>query len=611
MSPAETAGAEVEKEMSAWKHRLESLQSLPAAAKLIWDASPRLVSADLVLRVLSAVAPVASLWVAKLIIDRVAAAGHPRTVDAHLWLLISAELLLAIVVMVCGRGVDFCEGRIAEEFSSGISQKVIRHATQLDLAHFEDAGFQDLLERARLQATDRADMLSDMGRMIQQLVGLATATAALAVMAPLLLLLVVACMVPAFLAESHYAFATYSLSHELTPQRRELDYLRQLCTSSSSIKEVKLFQLGNFLAGRFSAITRKLIQRSAAVARRRLLVGSVLAAIGSLGYYGAYAMLVVSAYKGNISIGTLTFLSGSLAASSINIQTVFSLFSKIADQFLFLNDLFTFLAVQPEPPKPPAVQTESAHRPGVEFRNVSFSYPGGNRSILRNISFRIEPKERIALVGSNGQGKTTLVKLLARLYEPTEGAILLDGVDLREYSPEHLWERLGIIFQDFVKYEMTAAENIAVGRIAELENHDLLHEAARASGSEATLSKLPNGMNQLLGRRFDGGVDLSGGEWQRLALARAYLRKSGILILDEPTAALDAHTEHEVFTQFSELAEDRMMLLISHRFSTVRIANRILVLDEGVIREEGSHEDLMARQGLYAEMFQVQASNYQ
>jgi ATP-binding cassette subfamily B protein len=560
----------------------------------------------------SATVPVASLWVAKLIIDRVAAAaGHPGPINTTLWILVGTEFFLAALAMVCGRGVDFCEGRIAEEFSRDISQKVVRHATGLDLAHFEDAGFQDLLERARLQATDRADLLSDMGRIVQQVVALLTASVAAFLLAPWLLLLVVICMAPAFFAESHYAFANYSLSHSLTPQRRELDYLRQLCTSAASIKEVKLFQLGGFLENRFAEITRELINRHASVSRRRLKAGSVFAIIGSLGYYGAYASLVISAFQGKISVGTLTFLSGSLAASSQNIQTVFSLFSKIADQFLFLNDLFTFLAVRPAPVAVSGLQDGAVPRPGIEFRNVSFSYPGSERAILRNISFRIEPTERVALVGSNGQGKTTLVKLLARLYEPSTGAIYLDGVDLREYPREKLWERVGIIFQDFVKYEMTAAENIAVGRITELANHALLEEAARASGSDETLSKLPKGLDQLLGRRFDGGIELSGGEWQRFAIARAYLRQADILILDEPTAALDVQTEHQVFEQFSDLATGRMVLLISHRFSTVRIADRILVLDDGEIREDGTHDDLLAQGGLYAEMFQVQAANYQ
>jgi ATP-binding cassette subfamily B protein len=452
-------------------------------------------------------------------------------------------------------------------------------------------------------------MLNDMGRMIQQVVGLVSLSVAAAILSPWLLLLVVLCMFPAFLAESHYAFANYALSHELTPQRRELDYLRQLCTNAASIKEVKLFQLGDFLENRFTAITIGLIGRSSKVARRRLAAGSGFAVLGSLGYYGAYALLVGTAIRGEITIGTLTFLAGALAASSTNIQVIFTLFSKIADQLLFLNDLFAFLAVRPAEPQA-SEKTSGPTRRGVEFRNVTFFYPGTSRAILRDVSFVIEPKQRVALVGSNGQGKTTLVKLLARLYEPSEGSIYLDGKDLRDYDVKELWKRIGIIFQDFVKYEMTAAVNIAVGRIAEIANTGRLQEAAAASGADETLAKLPNGLDQLLGKRFDGGVELSGGEWQRLALARAYLRQAEILILDEPTAALDAQAEHEVYNQFTELAAERMVLLISHRFATVRIADRILVLDDGQIREQGTHDELVAQQGLYANMFELQASNY-
>ena len=614
MNQSAGVGGQVRAEWENWRHRLAALRSIPSAGRLIWDASPRLVSSDLVLRIVSAVVPVGSLWVAKLIIDRVAAAaGHPGPMTKTLWLLVGAEFTLATLVTLCSRGIDYCEGRIAEEFSREVSQKVVRHATRMDLARFEDAGFQDLLERARLQATDRADMLADMGRFIQQAIGLISLSAAAAMLSPWLLVLVVTCMLPTFLAESHYAFANYSLSHELTPQRRELDYLRQLCTTSASIKEVKLFQLADFLEKRFTDITRRLIRRTARLSRRRLVAGSVFAIVGSIGYYASYAILVASALRGSITIGTLTFLTGALLSSSSSIQVLLSLSSKIADQFLFLNDLFVFLAVKPAQSGSQAQRhpQESAPAPtGIEFRNVSFSYPGSERPVLRNVSFKIGPKERIALVGANGQGKTTLVKLLARLYEPSEGTIYLNGIDLREYPLDVLWERMGVIFQDFVKYEMTAAENIAVGRIAEVSNVDRIREAARASGADETLAKLPNGFDQLLGRRFEGGMDLSGGEWQKLAIARAYLRQAGILILDEPTAALDARAEHEIYTRFSDLATDHIVLLISHRFSTVKIAHRILVLDDGTIREEGTHEDLLARRGLYADMFELQAENY-
>jgi ATP-binding cassette, subfamily B, bacterial len=606
----------VRQEIKTWERRLAALRSLPPAARLIWSSSPALVLLDTFLRVIVPVIPVASLWIAKLIIDRVAASlGHSQSMTRGLWMLLALEFALAALATVFARTIDYCDGRIADEFSREVSQRVIRHASSLELTHFEDAAFQDLLERARVQATDRSLMLSDFGRLIQQGVGLLSLSAAAAMISPWLLLMVIACVIPAFLAESHYAFESYKLAQKVTPLRRELDYLRELCTSRTSIKEVKLFQLGGFLQNRFAAVTANLVNRNRNLARRRLTAGSGFAILGSLGYYGAHAVLVVTALRGGISIGTLMFLSGTLAAASTNIQGIFSLASKIADESLFLSDLFAFLAVKPQQPVPRDRRVLNATfrgsiRRGLEFRNVSFRYPGATRDVLKDVSFQIGPRERVALVGANGQGKTTLVKLLARLYEPTSGAIYLDGVDLREYKPEALWDRIGIIFQDFVKYEMTAAENIGVGRIGKLGDREALSRAAHESGADKTLKKLPGGLAQMLGRRFEGGIDLSGGEWQKLALARAYLRRAEILVLDEPTAALDAHAEHEVFDQFMELSRDRMVLLISHRFSTVRMADRILVLDQGSIREEGTHDDLLARRGRYADMFELQAANY-
>lgn len=609
-------GAHIRREWESWKHRLSSLGALPAALELIWKASPSNTALNLVSRVVGALIPVASLWVAKQIVDLVAAGSRGANADTTmLWLLVSAEFLLAALGTLAGRVADYCDARIAEEFSREVSQKVIGHATELDLTHFEDPAFQDLLERARLQATDRAMMLSDMGRLFQQAIALISVSMAIVFMAPWLLVLVVVALIPGLFTESHFAFASYKLAYEVTPQRRQLDYLRQLCTSASSIKEVKLFGLGAFFQERFTGITNDLIGKSRALAARRLRVCSLLAVISSFGYFAAYAVLVTMAVRHEISLGTLTFLAGTLAASSASFQGVFSLISKIADDCLFLGDLFKFLEVKPaatstDTPRLEVIPGARSTERGVEFRNVSFRYPGTERTVLRNVNLRIEPAERIALVGPNGNGKTTLVKLLSRLYDPTSGSILLDGVDLRDFPREELWKRIGVIFQDFVRYEMTAAENIAMGQVEHAHDLARIHEAARAAGADEVLARLPKGLDQLLGRRFEGGVDLSGGEWQRLALARAYLRNSDILVLDEPTAALDAKAESEVFARFAELAEGRMTLLISHRMATVRMAHRILVIEDGTIREQGTHNDLIAQRGQYAQLFELQAANY-
>jgi ATP-binding cassette subfamily B protein len=386
---------------------------------------------------------------------------------------------------------------------------------------------------------------------------------------------------------------------------------RPSAASKESAKEVKVFGLAGHLRGRFASITDNLIQQNRRLTRYRLKWGSLLALLGSSGYYGAYAFIVIQAVQGRLSIGDLIFLAGALAASSSHIQMIFSTFSSIADQALFLSDLREFFLMEPRiGSRPEALPAPRPIRDGFEFRNVSFHYPGSTRLVLRDLDFRLAPGERVALVGENGQGKTTLVKLLARLYDPTGGKILLDGVDLRDYRVEDVQREIGVIFQDFMRFDMTARENIAAGRIERLNDETRLGEAARKSRAGEIIERLPRGLDQILGRRFEGGVDLSGGEWQKFALARAYVRDAQVLILDEPTAALDAVAEYEVFRRFAELTRDRMALLISHRFSTVRMADRIVVLEGGAIREQGTHQQLIATGGRYANMFELQAANY-
>ncbi|HEX2521225.1 MAG TPA: ABC transporter ATP-binding protein, partial [Terriglobia bacterium] len=351
-------------------------------------------------------------------------------------------------------------------------------------------------------------------------------------------------------------------------------------------------------------------EQNVALAKRRLFASSLLSLLSTAGYYGAFVFVVYRTATGHLSVGDLTFLAGAIAGASSNIQLMFSLFSSIADQSLFLTDLLEFFKTRPHiQSMPQALPAPRPIRQGFEFLDVSFSYPGSSRLILDNLNFRLEPGERLALIGENGQGKTTIVKLLTRLYDPTKGKILLDGVDLREYNLEDLCSQIGVIFQDFMRYEMTASSNIAVGRIEE-PNPFKIEVAAEKSLAHAVIQKLPLRYEQMLGRRFEGGVDLSGGEWQKLALARAYLRDAQLMILDEPTASLDARSEYEVFQRFADLTNSKMALLISHRFSTVRMADRILVLEQGKIAEQGSHRQLISLGGLYRGMFELQASSY-
>jgi ATP-binding cassette subfamily B protein len=580
--------------------------------RLIWNAAPRVVASGLVLRIATALLPVAALAVSKWIIDVVVElVKHPGPIPVQIWFLLGAEFLLAALGNILGRATDYTDARLADEFTREVSLRVMDHATRLDLASFEDPAFHDKLERARVQATDRIAMLNALGRLLLQFITLVSLSVGVIIYSPWLFLLLVVCVVPAFAGESVFAFHGYNLAHSLTPIRRELDYLRVVGSSRECAKEVKLFGIGEHLRSRYATLTDEVIQKNRRLTRKRLSWGSALAIIGSLGYYASFAYLVWRTLLGEISVGTLTFLAGAIAGSSSQLQGVFSLFASIADQALFLTDLVDFLAVQPRiQSRPFALPAPRPLRRGFEFRDVCFQYPGSARFVLDHLNFRLEPGEHVAIVGENGQGKTTLVKLMARLYDPTAGEILLDGVDLREYDVQDLQREIGIIFQDFVRYDMSARLNIGVGQIAAVNQDSALWSAAIKSRADSVLGRLPDGLEQMLGRRFEGGFDLSGGEWQKIALARAYLRDAQVLILDEPTASLDAVAESEVFARFADLARGSTVLLISHRFSTVRKAGRIVVLEGGQIREQGTHDQLVTIRGRYARLFDLQAANY-
>jgi ATP-binding cassette subfamily B protein len=454
-------------------------------------------------------------------------------------------------------------------------------------------------------------MIQAIGRLIQQLITTITLSVTIMLFSPWLLLLLVVGVIPAFVGETHFAFLGYAKNFKQTPIRRQLDYLRILGGSKEAAKELKLFGLQEFLTSRFKVLSDQVYDQDISLARRKVIAGSVLSMIGTAGYYTAYIYAVWQTVTGVFSFGTLTLLANAIREASSNLQQTFSSLSTIADQALFMTDLLAFFDMRPAiRSKPNALPAPHPIRQGFEFRNVSFRYPGSPRLILNRLNFVLRPGERVALIGENGEGKTTIVKLLTRLYDPVEGQILLDGIDLREYDLNDLYREIGVIFQDFMRYEMTARENIAVGRIQHINDLPLLEQSAEKSMADEVVEKLPSHYEQMLGRRFEGGVDLSGGEWQKIALARAYLRDAQLLILDEPTSALDARSEYEVFQRFSELTAGKMAIFISHRFSTVRMADRIVVLENGRIAEEGDHESLTHLGGRYAEMFELQASSY-
>jgi ATP-binding cassette, subfamily B, bacterial len=592
--------------------RYEALKTLPKVLDLLWRAAPRLVTSEISLRVVAALMPLGMLAVSKRVIDIIVnSRAHPNVPAGSLWLWIILEFALGAVALFAARAVEYCDSRIAEQFTRELSLRVMQHTSDVDLASLEDPNFHDKLERARVQATDRTSMLTAIGSLIQSGIMTISLVLGIASYAPWLLALMVLCVIPAFAGETVITFDVYSLQRSLTPIRRELDYLRTLGSSRESAKEVKMFGLGDYLRHQYEVLSDLAIGHTSHLFRRRLGWGTLLGVVASLGYYGGYAFLAFEALAGRITIGTLSFLTGAVAGANVQLQASFALFSSVSEQTLFLTDVVDFLEVPPGiSSKPGAIRVRRPIRQGLEFRNVSFRYPGTERWILDNLSLSISPGEHIALVGENGQGKTTLVKLVTRLYEPTEGSILLDGVDLRDYQLEDLRREVGAIFQDFFRYDMPVRANIGTGRVELVRDDEAIWEAARKSGADQMISRMHWKLDQMLGRRFEGGIELSGGQWQKIALARAYIRNAQVLILDEPTAALDAAAEAEVFDNFAELTRDHMAILISHRFSTVRMADRIVVLQSGRIKEAGTHDELIAAGGQYARLFELQASNY-
>jgi ATP-binding cassette, subfamily B, bacterial len=598
--------------LNDWLTRIKALKNLPSLFGMVWAAAPLVVLSSIVCRVMAALVPLGILVVTRQIIDSIYHFTSNHTpLPGAFWWMVSLEFLLASLAMIASRIIDFCDSRLADKFTCYINVRIMEHAASLDLVSYEDPQFYDKLERARVQGTDRIGMIQAAGRLVQECITTLTLAAGIFVFSPWILVTLILCTFPTFLNETHFAFLGYALNSQQTASRREMEYFRVLGGSKESAKELRLFGLGSFLVDRYRAISQDVHRQTFTLARRRLIFGLFFAILGTIGYYGSYAFAIHETVIGVLSLGTLTLLAGAIAGANSNMQAVLGTFSSIAGQALFLTDLLEFFSVKPKVfSKPDAILVPRPIRGGFEFKDVSFSYPGCSRLILDRINFSLETGERIALVGKNGQGKTTIVKLLTRLYEPTSGQILLDGIDIREYNLQDLWKEIGVIFQDFMRYELPCSENIAMGRIEERKNTSRIQAAAHKSLADEVIRALPHRYDQRLGCRFEGGVDLSGGEWQKIALARAYLRDSQLLILDEPTASLDARSEHEVFERFAELTEGKMALLISHRLSTVRMADRILVLENGKIAEQGPHEHLIKIGGGYAKMFELQAASY-
>ncbi len=606
-----------------FRERFGALRTLRPFVVMIWQTSPGLTLGLMLLRLVRALLPVASLYIGKLIIDDVvklvALPGRPVTFQD--WLasgqlkglaaLLLAEFALAVLSDVLGRVVSLVDSLLSERVTNLSSVRLMEHAATLDLEDFEDAEFQDQLERARRQTSGRLTLMGQLFSQAQDMVTVASFAAGLVVYAPWLIVLLLVALIPAFLGEAHFNAQTYTLDYGRTPERRELDYVRQTAASVETAKEVKIFGLNSFLIAQYKRLAALFYDANRALAVRRAVWGGIFTTMGTIGYYAAYAYIAWRTLEGEFSIGDLTFLAGSFLRLRTLLEGLLTGFSSTAGQALYLNDLFSFFETRPEilsPANP--IPFPHPIREGFVFEDVGFIYPGAERWAVRHLSFTLQAGEVVALVGENGAGKTTLVKLLTRLYDPDEGRILLDGRDLRDYALDDLRGSMGVIFQDFVRYNFTAGENIAVGRIEARADHERIVRAAERSQADQVIERLPGGYDQRIGKRFKNGVELSGGEWQKVAIARAYMREADVLILDEPTAALDARAEFEVFQRFKELSAGKTAVLISHRFSSVRMADRIFVLADGKVADAGTHEELVSRPGLYAELFELQAAGY-
>jgi ATP-binding cassette subfamily B protein len=595
------------------RKQLQSLKFVPRLLRLIWRTSPTYTTINIVIRLLLSLSPLAMLYVAREIIDEVIALSNGNHANTQqLWRWVGIELAIAVASDTLRRAVGLADALLGMLFTNQSTIELMRHASLLDLYHFEEPAFYDKLEKARQQTNVRTALLSELLLQAQGFISLISLAFGVIAFSPWLIIILIVAVLPSFIGETYFNRKRYGLYSWWTPQRRQLDYIRYVGASDQTAKEVKIFNLSDFLITRYDELSKVFYQHSAKLSARTSIFGGLFFLLGTLAYYGAYGMILRQAVLGAISIGQLTFLAGSFLRLRELLQEQMNRLTNIASQAMYLQDYFEFFDIRPQIKVPEnALRVNQPLRSGFVFENVGFRYPGSEKWANRHVSFTLRPGEKIALVGENGAGKTTLVKLLARLYDPTEGRILLDGKDLREYDLNDLRENIGVIFQDFVRYSMTAAENIAIGSINDRENEPQITDAARKSLAEPLIERLPLRYHQMLGKRFSEGTDLSGGEWQKIAIARAYMRKAQLLILDEPTAALDARAEHEVFARFAELMQGKAAVLISHRFSTVRMADRILYMEQGELKEIGTHQELLQLNGKYAELFYLQAKGYQ
>ena len=569
---------------------------------------------NVLLRLVKSIMPIILLWVGKEIIDEVILlVNSEETQDlSRIYTLIAIEFTVAILSDLFNRLIGVTDTLIGNLYSNDSSIELIQKTARVDLEYLEDSEFYDKLERARRQTVGRVNLMSNSLSQAQDLITIVSLISALIYFYPILIVLLVISIIPTFLNELKFSNSNYKLTSRMAPERRQLDYMRVIGASDVTAKEVKLFGLADFISNAFSTTADKYYQSIKKLTIKRSVWGALFNIIGVVAYYGAFVFIILKAVASIVTIGELTFLAGSFNRLRTQLQSMFTRFSNITESAMYLHDYFDFIDMEfDENTEFELLPTPKTIEEGIVFENVTFSYPNAHLPVFRNLSFKLFKGEKLALVGENGSGKTTLIKLLLRLYEPTSGRILIDGVDVRHYNKEEYQKLFGAIFQDFVKYYLTTRVNIAVGNIEKVNDDKRITKSAELSLADEVVKDLLKGYDQELGRRFKNGAELSGGQWQKIALARAYMSEAPVIILDEPTSALDARAEYEVFQRFIGLTKGRTSIIISHRFSTVRMADRILVLKDGEVLELGTHEELMAKGELYSELFELQAEGYQ
>jgi len=604
--------------LSQWK---DISKELPRTILFVWKASPLYFSICFAFTLIRASFPSLQIWVSKLIIDgivegiKLAHLGRSPNLD-HLFFLLLLQVGFWIASKFLDSLSDPIEAIMAERVGHKVTVKVLEKAATLELAYFENPIFYDRLENARRLVDRPFNFSKILFWFLVQMLSLLTMLAILSRLHPLIALILFSSLSPYMAVKVYYSKKSWDLRVEQTPKIRLMGYLAAVLTMPSSSKEVRIFGLKDLLLGRYQEIWGKFFrERKRLFMVRNLSVGAT-GILGSIGAGAAYGYAIWKAAMGRITIGDFALYVQAVNRFQNFIEGMFFQFSQLYESGLELKHLFEFLNL------PERIDNSRIERRGkalsrpihgrIEFRNVSFRYPGTDRLVLKSINLTIDPESCVALVGENGAGKTTMVKLMLGLYRPTSGRVLIDGIPVEEYPLEDLWRYFAVIFQDFCRYHLTVRENIGFGDLRYLEDLKRIQEAARKGGAEELISHLPKGYETYLGKwLFEDGVDLSAGEWQKIALSRAFLRdEARILILDEPTASLDVRSEYEIYKRFSKLMKGKTVVLVSHRFSTVRMADRIIVLQRGRIVEEGSHEELMKLGGLYSQMFRMQAERY-